>query len=292
VAGIEGEYELVERLRRNQFFYKQKFYNTGLYFVAIINSIAYVKKSSIASYADKMTNNANTSEKTIAKRDFTGLDFLGWTHDLFRPDEPYADRGIHPSGIGIDRYIKTTDLSNEEFSYLKKQGNLQFLNLISPVLIPSSLFDVNFDKIHLTKNGLYGTLALHHYLTSFGNDIFCTVFLLDMYNKFIFGLHCYQNYRHSFPAVEAQMIDWEKSFLSQTILISPHLLLGMQPLDQSFRTSKAAFAGLFECKFELSTRAAFRPFAELSAKSKGWIAGNEFLDRNLSFRCGVIGVLK
>jgi hypothetical protein len=289
VAGSEGEYQLMERLRRNQFFYDQDLDNYGLYYLAVFNSIGYVKMCSIPSIADKSTDEANAEEKTIEARDFTGLDFLGWTYDLFRPNEPYADRGIHPSGVGINRYIKTTDLTGEEFSYLQKQGNLQLLNLISPSLIPSWVSDFDFNRILLSATGLTGTLAFHNYLTSFGNDICCTIFLRDQIHKFIFGIHSSQNYRNFFPSLEAQLIDWEKPLFSHILYISPRILVGVQPLNQGFRTSKSAFLGLAECKLELApfSGSAISPFVELSAKSKGWVAGNEYLDRNFCFSCGI-----
>ncbi len=289
VSGSEGEYALVERLRRNNFFYDQRLINVGLYYLAMFNSIAYVKMCGMPWLADAETDEANSTEKTIDSRDFTGMDFLGWTYDLFRPDEPYAHRGIHPSGIGINRYIKTTDLTQEQLRYLKKQGNLQLLNLISPDIIGSNRFGLNLDKISLSRSGLFGTLALHHYLTSFGNDISCTVFLRDKIKKVILGIHSFQNYCRSFPAIEVQMLDFERPVFSRALFISPRIMLGIQPYNQGFMTSRCAFLGLAECRFELATslKAIFNPFVEFSAKSKGWVAGNEFLDKNFSLRCGI-----
>jgi hypothetical protein len=289
VAGSEGEYQLIEKLRRNQFFYDQNFLNIGLYCLATFNSIGYVKMCGMASEADKATDEANAAEKSIESRDFTGLDFLGWTYDLFKPDEPYANRGIHPSGTGINRYIKTTDLTHEELSYLQKQGNLQFLNLLSPSLIPPSLFGMDFNRLRLSENGLIGTIAVHDYLTSFGSDISLSAFLKNRLYNFIFALHNFQNYHHWFPGLEAQMIDWVMPLFSRTLYVSPRIIIGVQPLNQGFKTDKAAFLGLAECRLELapSEKSVINPFIELSAKSIGWVAGNEFLDRNFSVRCGI-----
>jgi hypothetical protein len=289
VAGSEGEYLLVEKLRQNNFFYNQHLNNIGLYLLATFNSIGYVKMCSIPSLADVATNDANAKEKAIASRDFTGMDFLGWTYDLFRPSEPYANRGIHPSGIGINRYIKTTDLTHEELTYLKKQGNLQFLNLLSPALIYPGLLCIDLNRIPLGSNGLFGTLALHHYLTSFGNDISCVIYVCNNHHKGIVGVHSFQNFCRSFPAIEAQMIDYEKAFFSHSLFISPRIMAGIQPLGQGFMTSKAAFLGLAQCKFEFvpSSKSRINPFVELSIKSKGWVAGDEFLEDNFTVRCGI-----
>jgi hypothetical protein len=106
--------------------------------------------------------------------------------------------------------------------------------------------------------------------------------------KFVFAYHSYQNYYASYPAIETQLIDFEKSILHHLFYISPRLFVGLQPLNQEFKTNNSAFLGLAECKLELKTKSFIHPFVELSAKSKGWIAGDEFLKANFSCRFGII----
>jgi hypothetical protein len=279
-AGIEGEYLLVERLQRNNFFYSQHLPHEVLYLIATLNSIFYVQTCSNPSEADRIIDESNAEETAVEARDFTGLDFLSWTYDLFRPGEPYEARGIHPSGTGIDRYIKTTDLTSEEMSYLKQQGKLQWFNVVSPMMI-------GFKRIRLTQNGLYGNFAFRDYLTSFGNDISFNVFLMNPEYKLVFAYHNFQNYERFFPAIEIQMIDILQPLFSSQIYISPRIFTGMQPLDQGFKTGKAAFLGMAECRLELKTKSVINPFVELSAKTKGWIPGNEYLNENISFRAGL-----
>jgi hypothetical protein len=281
VSGIEGEYLLIDKLQRNNFFYTQNLPHEFYYLLSAINSIFYVQICSDPKVANTTTDELNSMETDIPVRDFTGLDFLGWTYDLFRPNEAYTDRGIHPSGVGIDRYIKTTDLNPDELSYLEKQGKLQWLNTISPMLI-------GFKSIRLSENGLYGNFSVHHFLTSFGNDISLNIFLkTNRYNS-VFAFHSYQNYQRSFPAVEAQLIDLEIPIISDVLYISPRLLLGLQPLDQEFKTRSSAFLGLAECKLEFETKSFIHPYIELSGKTKGWVAGNEFLNSNFSCRLGIV----
>lgn len=284
VAGIEGEYLLIDKLQRNNFFYNQNLPHELFYLLSTFNSIAYIQTCSSSEEADKITDTANLKENNIAIRDFTGLDFLSWTYDLFRPNKSYTERGIHPSGIGVNRYIKTTDLTSEELSYLKKQGNLHWINALSPMLI-------GFKSIKLTRNGLYGNFSVHHYLTSFGNDISLNIFLKDRSYNIAFSYHSYQNYHNSFPAIEAQLIDLEKPILSHLISISPRLLVGLQPSNQEFKTANSAFLGLVECKVELKSKSFIHPFMEFSAKSNGWVAGNEYLNSNISCRLGIISNL-
>jgi hypothetical protein len=284
VAGIEGEYLLIDQLQRNNFYYNQHLFHELIYLLSTVNSIQYVQICSIPKQADVMTDGLNAKEKDIRVRDFTGLDFTGWAYDLFKPDEPYTGRGVHPLGNGIDRYIKTTDLTSEELSYLKKQGKLQWLNVISPMMIGIQI-------IKMTKNGLYGNFAVRNFLTSFGNDISCNFYLKNHNDNLFFAYHSSQNYQRSFPAIEAQLIDYKKAIGSYSLYFSPRLLVGMQPLEQGFKTSKAAFLALAECKVEMETKSFIHPYIEFSAKTKGWVAGNEFLNSNLSCRVGVISRL-
>jgi hypothetical protein len=281
VAGIEGEYLLVEKLQRNNFYYHQNLLHEFTCLFSTLNSIMYVQMCAIPDQADPMTDGFNTNEKTISGRDFTGLDFTGWAYDLFKPGEPYTERGIHPLGNSIDRYIKTTDLTSQELSYLKKQGYLQWLNCLSPMLF-------GFRTIRLSKNGLYGNMAIRNFLTSFGNDISCNIYLKNHDYNFFAAYHHAQNYEHAFPAIELQLIDYEKNLGTSTLLLSPRVMMGLQPLDQDFDTSSGSFLGLAECKLELITKGFIHPYIEVSAKTKGWVAGNEFLNANLSGRIGIV----
>jgi len=279
VAGIEGEYLLVDDLQKKNFFYDQFLPHEFISLLATINSISYVRICSQAEVIDPETDYYNKTETDVEERDFTGFDFLAYTYDLFRPNEAYQNRGIHPLGNGIDRYIKTTDLTTEELDYLWMQGNLQWLNIVSPMLF-------GFRQIAFPRFGFYGNFALHHYLTSFGNDISCNVFIKTIKNKFIFSYHHFQNYERSFPAIEMQMIDVYKKIGSYHLIYTPRIILGFQPYHQAFKTLKSDFLGLAECCAEIVFDH-FAPFIELSAKTNCWVAGNEFLSSNFSMRFGL-----
>ena len=279
VAGIEGEYLLAEKLQKNNFFYSQNMSHQFTYILNIINAISYVNISANSLIADEMTDQMNAKETTISVRDFTGFDFTGWTYDLFRPNEPYTSRGTHTTGLGIDRYIKVSDLTTAELNYLKKQGSLQWLNLLSPMIY-------GFKDIKLNDNGTFGNFAIRNYLTSFGNDISANVFLRNKSYNFAFTFHNYMNYKNYFPSVEMELIDYIKPVGQLLLYITPRVLVGLQPSEQGFTTNKSSFLGLLECKIECKTRIHLNPYVQLSAKTKGWVAGNEFLNSNLSLRLG------
>ncbi|MDR2536559.1 MAG: hypothetical protein LBD29_11080 [Treponema sp.] len=279
-AGIEGEYLLIDRLQRNNFFYDQNHNNLYTYIFITLNSHVYVAASSNPFQVNSVTDNMNKQEKTILSRDFTGFDMIGWVYDLFRPDEPYRDRGVHPSGIGINRYRKTTDLTDQEFDYLRQQVYWHIFNYLSPMLL-------GINKIPLGSEGLYGNIAFRHILTSFGSDISLNLF----FKKSVFNLvciyHSYLNYEHYFPALEAELIDFPIHFGSFTLYLSPRLLIGMQPGDQKFKTGEPEFLGLAGCRLDFGITKHILPYIEVAAKTKGWVGGNEFLNANVSVKIGV-----
>jgi len=222
----------------------------------------------------------NKKETTILSRDFTGFDMIGWAYDLFRPDEPYGDRGPHPSGIGINRYIKTTDLTHEELSYLHAQRYWFIFNYVSPMLF-------SVERIALGDNGFYGNFAFRHFLTSFGTDVLLKVFLKkDIYNM-VFAFHNYMNYEHWFPAIEAELVDFPLSLGSLNLYLSPRTLIGVQPKNQRFKTETSEFIGLVGCRVDFNISRHLLPYFDIIAKTDGWVAGNEFLEENVSVKLGL-----
>ncbi|UHG94730.1 hypothetical protein [Spirosoma oryzicola] len=283
IAGIEGQYLLVERLQRYNFFYKQNQPHEFQYWLSVLNSILYVKTSSDPKQVDRLTDELNANEPDVRTRDFTGLDFTAWAYDLFRPTEPYANRGTHPLGNGINRYRKTTDLTAEELAYLKKQGNLQWLNVLSPMM-------VGVRRINISST-LSGNIAMQHWLTSFGNDIALKIFLRKE-SPFkdinaVFTVHNYHNFSHYFPAVEAELVDVALGSTNRSWLFSPRVLLGLQPYKQQFTTSKSAFLGLLGGRLDVRLHKNMFPYLDFALKSDGWVGGNEFLGPNFSCRLGL-----
>ena len=275
-SGIEGQYLLMNNLQRNNFFYDQKLPNLFMYWMSTLNSHAYIILSASPKFADKTIASMNEKETTIASRDFTGMDFTSWAYDLFRPDEPYQARGLHPSGTGINRYRTTQDLTALELKYLKRQGYWHFVNYLSPMLFL-------IDGIPLGNNGLVGNFAMRHLLTSFGTTVSAHVFLKQEPYKMAFAYHNFRNYRYYFPAVEAEFIDYQ----IRGMYFSPRAIIGMQPKGQEFMTGKAEFLGFLGLRIDFKTSRHFLPYIDFTAKTNGWVAGNEYLNSNASVRMGV-----
>jgi len=187
-VGIEGEYLLANNINKTAFFYNTRSISYTPFLIAL-NSSLYVLMCS-GKNIDKMTDEANSAEgSNIAKRDLVGLDFLAYTYDLFRPNEPYENRGIHPSGVGIDRYIKRSQLTTEEKTYLKQQGFLQLINLVNPIT-----FMFNSFTLKKNENGenTRGNLYFNHWLTSFGYDISTTGLLHYNTHNYALTIHNYR----------------------------------------------------------------------------------------------------
>jgi hypothetical protein len=280
-AGIEGQYLLVNRLQSNNFFYNQGYSNESEYWWDTLNSHLYVLGSAWPQVVDAQTEKMNESELDIPSRDFTGFDLAGWVYDLFRPNEPYQARGIHPSGIGINRYRTTKDLTKSELDYLTQQGLWQIANYLSPMMF-------GIKSIPLWDSGFYGNFAFRHLLSSFGGDFFLQVFLKNRDFNFVFAYHNYLNYKHYFPAIEGELVDYPLSFFGKLdLLLSPRVMIGMQPKDQEFLTADPEFFGLIGCRVDFGLTKHFLPYLEFTAKTDGWVAGNEFLEGNVSFKLGV-----
>jgi hypothetical protein len=282
-AGIEGELVLVRDLERRRFFGQSRAWHLPLYWLTKLGTFGYVA-SGTWSDADADIDEANRDDgANVERRDFTGHDLLGWVYDLHRPEEPYDARGIHPSGVGIDRYVKNADLTSEERRYLKRQGRLQLLNFVDPFLFG---LDRGFSF------GAAGSLTrvnagLSHYLTSFGHTIDANVFVRRGSLGIDVTAHAYANDDAIFPGLEAELIDVPLTVRGRALTLSPKLALWLQPERQRFRTSSGDAGGLAGLRVRTDISRRVGAFADVEAKTAGWVAGLPYLDRHVSVRLGL-----
>ena len=288
-AGIEGEALLVQALERNQFFDRSPAYHLPLYWLTKVGSIGYVMSGSwdVANrYTDSFTAMFGAD---IAPRDFTGHDFLGWVYDLHRPDEPYTARGVHPSGVGIDRYIKPEDLTPRELNYLRRQGYLQLLTLVDPFLFNARSFTLTspFNHRPMRVNANLG-----HWLTSFGQTVDANIFLEQDEVKLFVVVHTYVNDRKWLPGIDAELLDYPLQVLGQRVLVSPRAALWLQPDRQRFDSARARPGGLLAVKAHRRGSGRWGGYVEVEAKSAGWVAGRVDLDANVSVRVGASMIVR
>jgi len=276
-AGIESEFLLLRGLQKDNFFSDAKHANIALNILLTKHAIDYVNQFKQKGY-DASIDSMNAHGLTVADRDFVGWDFTPWVYDLHRPDEPYEARGTHPSGVGIDRAIKTTSLTDEEYRYLKRIGNLQYLNFLSP-------FMVGINRIRLNEQTAFN-VAVRHYLNSFGYDLTADVFIHHRDHQYLVSLHGYRNKHRLLPGIEMERSPYRFRLAGKDrLLLQPSAMLWLQP--ENFYDRKAAPGGLLRLQGSYALGSIWRILAVAEGKTKGWVAGNPYLDAKASFRLGI-----
>jgi hypothetical protein len=295
-APIEGYILFSNRMQHNIFFYNQEdfsfipalitpFLALGDTGAGLLVSLGEDYMPSMAALINDGIQSAYDSDGDQLSRNLYARASFNWVYDLFRPNESYAARGTHPSGDGtVARYIRWSQLTDDEKNYLVTQGYLAYLNFVSPLL-----YGIN--SIPLGKTGFEMNFALNHYLTSFGADIPVRVYLKHNGEKplnMAFTYHNYMNYKNYFFALEAELVDFPIRITPKfAILLSPRVLVGMQPKNQVFKTGSPEFFGLASCRADFAVTKHFLPYLEVTAKTDGWVAGNEYLGGNVSVTIGV-----
>ena len=278
-AGHEAVNDLSRNLELNEFFYHQTLDNEVLYWMNSFQNILYLLTCA-SGEGDKGMHERNDTEVNIENRDFTGMDMNAWIDALWFPEKPYADRGPHPSGNGINRYIMTADLPRECVDYLYRQAGLDIFNFVSPMLFGFSRF-----RLANTEHGAYyGNFAFRHYLTAFGDDISLDIYLITPKFNIYTTLHNYNNYEHSFGGLEVGLIDYP--LLDNRLLVGGTLMGWIQPKDMLFFTPTGSFGGLAKARASYHYRF-MDPYIELGCKSAGWVAGNANLDSGFFIKAGL-----
>jgi hypothetical protein len=277
-AGIEAQYELVRNMRKDNFFSKTNYANAAMNILITKQAVDYVNQFKAKNY-DASIDTANKYEPTVASRDFVGWDFTAWVYDLHRPNEPYTARGTHPNGVGIHRDIKRSDLTKEEDDYLGKMGRMQYLNFLSPAMLGIGRIKLN-EKVAFSFAG-------RHILNSFGYDAGADIFLDLNSSQWFIGLHGYHNKEKFFPGIEIEKPSFHIKAGKKNIPLQARAMLWLQPKDQLFTTTKAQAGALLQCRGKYQVGKIISVYAELEAKTAGWVAGNPYLTKNLTMRTGL-----
>lgn len=276
-AGTESEILLLKSLQKDNF-RGASYPNVLMNILLTKHAVDYVnqfKKSDFDASIDSM----NFHGGKIQDRDFVGWDFSAWVYDLHRPDEAYNDRGVHPSGTGIDRAIKNAKLSDEERKYLTQMGKMQYLNFLSP-------FIIGVNHIRLNNNTFFN-FAVRHYLTSFGYDLNLDIFINRYNQPFIIGLHGFRNNNKLYPGIEFEVFTAAFSRKNNGFKLQPKVILWLQPDNQRFYDTGSKPGGLAQLRFSKVTNRAVNVYLDIEGKTHGWAAGNPYIKSNLTVRTGI-----
>ena len=282
-AGMEAEHALAQDLESDTFFNENPSYRVFLLWSLNTSPIGYLGACA-SDTADKETDKQNQADGgSIPKRDFIGFDCTGWIRDLNRPEESFAARGTHPSGVGINRYTKFSDLTATEKDYLRLNRNLSYLNLINPFMFLRNAFQ---------GGGLFGenearyNMNLRHDLTSFGTSLSANMFYASSFLKTRATLFAYHNHLNWYPGMEINVLDLPVPG-SVDWLASVRAQLWQQPKNFSFHTKDAMEGGLLGVKLAYNRFTYTNPYISLTGKTRGWVSGEVEQEKNLSTIVGV-----
>lgn len=273
-AGMESQIMQVRQLQKENFFRARRVNHTFLYIYSIINTFFYIYSCSNTNW-DASVDEANKLEGyDVNKRDMTGLDFTAWAYALYNPQIPYEDRGVHPSGVGLNRYIKPSQLSPAARRYLKTQSFLNLLNLLSPMIL--GLYDIKL------SGNMFGNASLRHFLTPFGNNIAVDALLKNNRRAYMITLNTYSNRSHIFFGLEGNMYNVQ---LMDNFTTSIGMGGWLQPKNLDFYDSEARPGGFVSTEIAYTYKR-FQTYLELSYKTFGWQPGYVYLDKRFNILFG------
>lgn len=288
-AGMEGELELSRLLQKNAFAQQLSGVPDVVLSLSATASVIGYRHLCATTRSDRTTDAINEADgPNVPVRDFTGLDCNAWVYDLHRPDEPYEARGVHPSGVGLDRYIRYSDLTADEQRVMRQVRNLSLLNLVSPFFVGSSSFEVEspFDGAPLRFNA-----ALRHHLTTYGHELSVETYFgrgpLNVAVTYRHGL----NARGHYPALEGELIRLPVRVGEGTSHLSAVLTAWLQPENQSFFATTATPGARGRITWDLPVRERIDLSFEAEAKTEGWVAGMVDVGPAFAFRGGIVVAL-
>ena len=282
--GHEAQLEMIEQMKKDAFFYGTPAYRDVIpYLLNTYVVISYTNEFRQKDYDDAIDKrNANEPDPDI--RDISGVEFTPWVYDLFKPDEPYDQRGNnggpHPYGTGIDRYIGVEDLTVEELKYLKKESSLVWLNLISP-------HNFGFARFRATNpfnsQPMFWNFSVVHNLVGFGHVTDVNLYLQQHKMNLFFTYHNYKNKDHYFPGVtiEVHRYPYKKIFLTGA------LGAWIQPKDQRFFANTGVAGGYLKFGVGSTLAKKLEWFIDADLKSDGWVSGNVSLEPIAQIQFGI-----
>lgn len=275
--GVEGGYEFVTTLEREQFFRRTRAWNVPTIWTFYGMNSLYMQICASKLTDDDATFAAQQTDQL--SRDTGGQDCTGWTYDLFHPNEPYSARGPHPAGNGIRRYRTWSELDAREKAYLSRQRTLSLLNFLDPMLLGFS----DFEAKGLRFNG-----HVRYMPTSFGDEVSLDGFLDTRDVKLFVSVQNFFNYQHWSPGILAELWRYPILLYGNRALNASVAVNGwLQPDEQRFMTAKRELGGRGRLRLSLAGPHTFEPFVEIDGKSRGWAAGVVALEPSYSLRVGV-----
>lgn len=280
-AAYEVKIETVRSLREKYFFSGRHPKFMIPYTWMTLGELAIDVTEASLGQCDDYIDDLNSQQSAVSSRGVTGCFVTTYVYDLFHPHEVYSARGTHPSGTGVDRYIKYSDLSDDEKEYLEEIRYYNLLNFLSPSLIGLTRFEIDDD------GKVFWNFAFSHYLTPFGHSTNFDLLLKIDKQNYILTLHSYKNYENSLPGLDFKIYRLPFEAYSQKFLFSGKCSFWLQPEDLMFFEEDSSIGGLVAAELIWSINYKFELFTEVSAKTAGWSAGEPSLEAGVSMLAGL-----
>ena len=280
-AKSEAKLELTKNIRHNYFF-AGKTLNFILPTILLNNIDVYLGlQSNVSTDIDDEINKLNEKENKISERDVTGPEYTSWVYELFNKDKDYSERGIHESGEGYDRYIKYSDLNEQEQKYLKKVRNVMLFNFASPQMLGINRFEI------INNDNLFYNFLFMSYLTPFGYCVdFDLMIKIRSFNLLITE-HTYGNYNNHFPGLDVNIYRFSKEIAGKIFYFTTTASIWTQPKDLEFMQNESELGGMFRFETIIPLSNYFEIFTAAGYKTDGWVAGELSLENEFKFYTGM-----
>lgn len=284
-AGMEGDVELARAIEGDDFLdgtdWRRDLVTLAWLRASVVRYMWYCDTSAVT----RTTNADDLREPDPLRRDIVGYDCDAWAYDLQRPDEPYEARGPHPTGVGIDRYRRPTDLTPAERRLLVQAKWLSLLDLADPAML-----GVRWG-VPLAPPDWRMTGALAHQMTSSGQAV-----TLDLYARgpgagWRATARLYLSERLWLPGLELARVRARATLRGVRLEVTPSVGVWLQPAHDRWDDGSARPGAVARLRVAWLPGGRVSGFAEVLAKSAGWLAGSPELGPGLEARVGAGGAL-
>jgi hypothetical protein len=284
-AGMEGDLELARAIEADDFL-------DGTDWKRDLVTVAWIRASVVrymwicdSSAATRTTDSDDLREPDPLRRDIVGYDCDAWAYDVQRPDEPYEARGPHPTGVGIDRYRRPTDLTSKERGLLVEAKWLSLLDLVDPAML-----GIHWG-VPLAPPEWRMTGGLAHQMTSFGQAVTLDLSARGGGARWRAAARLYLSDHLWLPGLELARVRAERVVGGARLEVTPSLGVWLQPAHDRWDDTSARPGAVARLRVAWLPSDRVSGFAEVLAKTAGWVAGTPALGPGLEGRIGVGGVL-
>ena len=158
------------------------------------------------------------------------------------------------------------------------------MNLINPAIIGKSRFTATNP---FNGKEFFWNFGIAHFLTSFGYSVDVQFFYKQENINLVFIYHTYANAFTKLPGLEFEIIRYPINVFGKQSFLNVGLHVWLQPNQQKFWTTEREAGGRVRVTLSFPIIENIEVFISPSFKSRGWVAGNVYLDKAAELRLGL-----